>query len=129
MKPGDVVVGVSASYRHPSVVRAIAQAGAKLVDTRGAKEFAEAMERESSVSLVVLTRLAVTYEILPVDEIRAIVRLAHDRGPLVYVDDAGGARVGPAVRSAAHAPARRRPRRHRPRQVRHGRAAPGRHGG
>lgn len=35
VKPGDVVVGVSASYSHPSVVRAVAQAGAKLVDTRG----------------------------------------------------------------------------------------------
>jgi len=79
------------------VVRAVAQAGAKLVDTRGVEAFAEAMERESGVPLVVLTRLAVTYEILSVDEIRTIVRLAHDRGALVYVDDAGGARVGPAV--------------------------------
>jgi L-seryl-tRNA(Ser) seleniumtransferase len=95
--PGDVVVGVSASYSHPSVVRAVAQAGAKLVDTRGVKAFAEAMERESGVSLVVLTRLAVTYEILSVEDIRAIVRLAHDRGARVYVDDAGGARVGPAL--------------------------------
>ena len=55
------------------------------------------MERESGVSLVVMTRLAVTYEILSVEEIRTIVQLAHDRGALVYVDDAGGARVGPAV--------------------------------
>src|SRR5437773_3013111 len=96
VKPGDVVVGVSASYSHPSVVRAVAQAGAKLVDTRGVKEFAEAMKRESGVSLVVMTRLAVTYEILSVEEIRTIVRIAHDRGALVYVDDAGGARGGPA---------------------------------
>ena len=44
-----------------------------------------------------MTRLAVTYEILPIDDLRTIVRLAHDRGALVYVDDAGGARVGPAV--------------------------------
>jgi len=33
---------------------------------------------------------------MPVEEIRAIVRIAHDKGALVYVDDAGGARVGPA---------------------------------
>src|SRR3989475_4161977 len=97
VKPGEVVIGVSPSYSHPSVIRAVAQAGAKLVDTRGVKEFAEAMERESGVSLVVMTRLAVTYEILPIDDLRTIVRLAHDRGALVYVDDAGGARVGPAV--------------------------------
>src|SRR5258705_4998449 len=41
VKPGDVVIGVSASYSHPSVVRAVAQAGAKLVDTRGVDAFVE----------------------------------------------------------------------------------------
>lgn len=97
VKPGDVVVGVSASYSHPSVVRAVAQAGAKLVDTRGVGQFAEALDREAGVSLVVMTRLAVTYEILSVRDIEKVVRLAHDRGLPVYVDDAGGARVGPAV--------------------------------
>src|SRR6266480_3207817 len=80
VKPGDVVVGVSASYSHPSVVRAAAQAGAKLVDTRGVDQFADALERESDVALVVLTRLAVTYEILAVREIEEIVGLAHGRG-------------------------------------------------
>src|SRR6266513_941381 len=97
VKPGAVVLGVSASYSHPSVVRAAAQAGAKLVDTRGVDQFADALERESDVALVVLTRLAVTYEILAVREIEKIVGLAHGRGAPVYVDDAGGARVGPAV--------------------------------
>jgi L-seryl-tRNA(Ser) seleniumtransferase len=97
VKPGDTVIGVSASYSHPSVVRAVAQAGAKLVDTRGVEAFAEALERESGVALVVLTRLAVTYEILAVADIERVVRLAHDRRVPVYVDDAGGARVGPAI--------------------------------
>jgi L-seryl-tRNA(Ser) seleniumtransferase len=45
----------------------------------------------------VLTRLAVTYDLLPLEAIETIVRLAHDKGALVYVDDAGGARVGPAA--------------------------------
>ena len=97
VKPGDVVVGISPSYSHPSVVRAVAQSGAKLVDTRTLAEFTEALERESGVSLVVLTRLAVTYELMPVEEMRAVVGLAHARGIPVYVDDAGGARVGPAL--------------------------------
>lgn len=97
VKPGDVVVGISPSYSHPSVVRAVAQAGAKLVDTRSLAEFTEALERESSVSLVVLTRLAVTYELMPVEDMRAVVRLAHIRSIPVYVDDAGGARIGPAL--------------------------------
>lgn len=97
VKPGDTVIGVSASYSHPSVVRAAAQAGAKFVDTQGLSGFAEALEREPRVSLVVLTRLAVTYEILPLEEIKQVVQRAHDRGALVYVDDAGGARIGPAL--------------------------------
>src|SRR5215468_12105981 len=39
----------------------------------------------------------VTYDLLLLDAIETIVRLAHDKGALVYVDDAGGARVGPAA--------------------------------
>lgn len=97
VKPGDVVIGLSPSYSHPSVIRAAAQAGAKFVDTRNVAELAEALDRESSVGLVVLTRLAVTYELLPLETIRAAVGLAHGRGVAVYVDDAGGARIGPAL--------------------------------
>ncbi|MGH7265816.1 MAG: hypothetical protein ACREMB_13345 [Candidatus Rokuibacteriota bacterium] len=97
VKPGDTVIGVSPSHSHPSVVRAAGHVGARFVDTRGLVEFRPAIEREAMVRLVVLTRLAVTYELIPLEEIREIVRLAHGRGALVYVDDAGGARVGPAI--------------------------------
>lgn len=97
VQPGDVVIGVSASYSHASVVRAVAQAGATLIDTAGLAHFAATLECEARVALVVLTRLAVTYELLPTDALRQIVRLAHARGVPVYVDDAGGARVGPAL--------------------------------
>jgi L-seryl-tRNA(Ser) seleniumtransferase len=96
VKPGDAVIGVSASHSHPSVIRAAAHAGARFTDTAGLDEFTRALAREPKVALVDLTRLAVTYELLPVEAIRAIVKLAHDKGALVYVDDAGGARVGPA---------------------------------
>ena len=34
---------------------------------------------------------------LPLEAIETIVSLAHDKGALVYIDDAGGARVGPAA--------------------------------
>jgi L-seryl-tRNA(Ser) seleniumtransferase len=95
--PGDVVLGVSASYSHPSVVRAAAQAGATLIDTNNLGDFKTALERESRVSLVVMTRLAVTYEVMPEHDLRQVVQLAHARGVPVYVDDAGGARVGPAM--------------------------------
>lgn len=97
LKPGDVVVGVSASHSHPSVVRAAGHVGARFVDTAGLAAFRDAIATEPSVALVVLTRLAVTYDLLPLEAIETIVRLAHDRRALVYVDDAGGARVGPAA--------------------------------
>ena len=94
---GGVVVGVSAGYSHPAVVRAVALAGGRLVDTVGADAFARALAEEDHVDVVVLTRLAVTYEALPADELEAIVTAARARDVVLVVDDAGGARVGPAV--------------------------------
>ena len=96
VRPGDVVIGASASYSHPSVVRAANHVGARFIDTAGLAMFRAAIAGEPRVALVDLTRLAVTYDLMPVDEIRAIVQIAHDKGALVYMDDAGGARVGPA---------------------------------
>ena len=96
VKPGDVVIGVSASHSHPSVVRAANHVGSRFTDTAGLAAFKEVLQREPKVTLVVLTRLAVTYELLPIDAIDAIVRLAHEKGALVYVDDAGGARAAAA---------------------------------
>lgn len=97
VKPGDTVIGVTPSYTHPAAVRAASQAGARFVDTCGAGPFAEALGRETNVALVILTRLAVTYDILPADEVREAIRLARQHGTLVLADDAGGARVGPAI--------------------------------
>lgn len=97
VKPGDVVIGVSASHSHPSVIRAAGHVGARFIDTVGGDAFARAIEREDRVAMVVLTRLAVTYELMPVEAIRTVVKLAHDKGAPVYVDDAGGARVAPAA--------------------------------
>jgi L-seryl-tRNA(Ser) seleniumtransferase len=96
VRPGDVVVGVSAGYSHPCVVRAVVLAGGELVDTVGLAGFQEALGRVEP-ALVVLTRLAVTYEALPGEELGPIVAAARERGAAVFVDDAGGARVGPAV--------------------------------
>jgi L-seryl-tRNA(Ser) seleniumtransferase len=95
VRPDDVVIGASASYSHPSVVRAAKHVGARFIDTAGLAMFKEAIANEARVALVDLTRLAVTYDLMPVEEILAIVRIAHDKGALVYMDDAGGARVGP----------------------------------
>jgi len=84
---GGRVAGVSAGYSHPAVWRAVRWAGATL-DDGGAIAGAD---------LVVLTRLAVTYDVLPLEEIERAVVEARAAGSPVFVDDAGGARVGPAV--------------------------------
>src|SRR5579864_7362727 len=97
VRPGSVVVGISASYSHPTVARAAAQVGARFLDTSDIETFAGVLVRQKDVALVVATRLAVTYDILPVDVLRRAVELAHQNGTPVYMDDAGGARVGPAA--------------------------------
>ena len=97
VRPGEVVLGVSASYTHATVLRAAKLAGAKFVDTTSVEKFATALQHEEKVSLVVLTRMAVTYDILPVDTMTEIIQLAKRHAVPVYMDDAGGARVGPAL--------------------------------
>lgn len=93
---GGVVVGVSAGYSHPAVVRSVRLAGGRLVDSIGADGFAAALATEPRVDVVVVTRLAVTYEALATDELSAILDAARNRDAVTVADDAGGARVGPA---------------------------------
>ena len=83
VRPGTTVVGVSPSYTHPAVVRAVRLAGGDFVEGGSI----------DNAALVVLTRLAVTYEALDLEQIEAVT----SSGVPVFVDDAGGARVGPAV--------------------------------
>ncbi len=83
VRPGARVVGVSPSYSHPAVVRAVRLAGGEFDDGGDI----------AGAELVVLTRLAVTYEALAQDDVERVFE--HDVP--VFVDDAGGARVGPAV--------------------------------
>ena len=74
-------------------------AGGRLVDTVGAEAFLAALAAdEPRVDAVVVTRLAVTYEALASGRARADRRRgARARGAVLVADDAGGARVGPAV--------------------------------
>jgi L-seryl-tRNA(Ser) seleniumtransferase len=97
VRPGSTVLGVSATYSHPAVVRAVRAAGGHFVDTAGVETFEQELDRHDDVSVVALTRLAVTYDALTDEEVRRVVERAHAGGALVVVDDAGGARVGPAM--------------------------------
>lgn len=97
VRPGETVIGVSATGSHACIVRAAKRAGANFIDTVGLADFEEALGESGKVALVSMTRLAVSYEILSVREMERIVDLAHRADAKVLVDDAGGARVGPAV--------------------------------
>lgn len=97
VNPGQTVIGASPTGSHPCVVRAAKRAGAVFIDTLGLADFEKAFADAEDVALVSLTRLAVSYEIFSLREIEKIVTLAHDKGARVLVDDAGGARVGPAI--------------------------------
>src|ERR1700731_2600430 len=50
VKPGDVVIGVSATHSHPSVVRAAGHVGARFIDTAGLGAFRDAIVTERSVA-------------------------------------------------------------------------------
>jgi len=97
LSPGDRVVGVSARFSHPAVIRAAIRAGATFDDSRGLEGFRRALDSGPAPAMVSLTRLTVSYELLAISEIEKIISLARDVGAKVLVDDAGGARVGPAI--------------------------------
>ena len=97
VKPGETVVGVSPTYSHPTIVRAVALAGATFVEARDQRHLEEVLDSDATVPLVALTRLAVSYDLLPDARIEQVIAAAHARVLRVYVDDAGGARVGPAI--------------------------------
>ena len=79
VRPGDLVIGASSSYSHPSVVRAANHVGARFIDTAGLAMFKAAIADEPRVALVDLTRLAVTYDLMTVEEIHAIIRRPRQR--------------------------------------------------
>jgi L-seryl-tRNA(Ser) seleniumtransferase len=97
VQPGRAVIGVSPAYSHPAVSRAVRSAGVRLIETRGADELSARLDAAPAPSLVVLTRLPVTYEPFASDELNAVVAAARSRDAVIFADDAGGARVGPAL--------------------------------
>ncbi|HSS66341.1 MAG TPA: hypothetical protein VLS27_18065 [Gammaproteobacteria bacterium] len=97
VSPGDRVIGVSPRYSHPAVRRAANRAGGRFEDVAGVNAFRAAIQRGPAPAVVFVTRLSVSYEILPEPDLREIFSLARKAGARIVVDDAGGARVGPAI--------------------------------
>lgn len=95
--PGETVIGVAPNRSHASVIRSADMAGANFVDATGPGELADAVETHADVSLVALSRMDVTYQHFPDAVVDEIVEIAHDAGAPVYMDDAAGGRVIPAI--------------------------------
>ncbi len=93
---GSHVVGFSPTYSHPAVQRAVRDAGATFTDLTDMEELKAALTADPKPGALFLTRLAVSYQILDEADLRAAVDMAVARDIPVVVDDAGGARVGPA---------------------------------
>lgn len=94
---GDAVVGLSPTYSHPAVTRSARVRGATFHDTSSLDAFAAVLDENDDVALAVVTRLAVTYDLLDESVMTEAIRLARQHGVPVLVDDASGARVGPVV--------------------------------
>ena len=97
VEPGSTVIGVSASHSHPAVARAVRAQGAKFTDVAGWQGFERAVSEMNAPAAIIMTRLAVTYDILDIKVIERIVAWARERSIPVILDEAGGARVGPAL--------------------------------
>ena len=98
---GDTVLGVSASYSHPVVHRAVRLAGGALVDTVGAAGFAAHLERlEPALASSRRGSPSRTRRSRPTSS-AAISEAAERHGVPVFVDDAGGARRSRRLRPAA----------------------------
>jgi L-seryl-tRNA(Ser) seleniumtransferase len=95
---GSRVIGLSRTYSHPAVSRPVALLGAEFVDTTDLTSFTKAIAEEPVPSVAVVTRLPVSYDgLLDIGDIDKAVALCQSHGVPVLVDDAGGARVAPAV--------------------------------
>lgn len=97
VSPGDPVIGVSPRYSHPAVRRAVNRAGGRFIDVVGLAALEKTLGEISAPPVIFVTRLSVSYEIFPQKELEEIIGLAKARGARVIMDDAGGARVGPAI--------------------------------
>jgi L-seryl-tRNA(Ser) seleniumtransferase len=99
VEPGSTVIGVSPSHSHPAVARAVRAQGANFIDVTRWAGFERVVSEMDAPTAIVMTRLAVTYDILDIQEIERIVSWARGRSIPVILDEAGGARVGPAILS------------------------------
>ncbi len=93
---GDRVVAVAPLQRtHPSVRRGAALAGAQLEEPNPEEGLPPSLF-EGAV-LIVLTRVTSELDVMHPDQVQAVVDMAGKAGCPLFIDDAYGSRVGPAL--------------------------------
>ncbi len=78
---------------HPSIPRSAALVGADYVEYTDINDF----EITDNTSLVVITGTTMDHEVISEDDFRYVIQKAKEKGVLVFVDDASGARLRRAV--------------------------------
>lgn len=73
---------------HPSTVRPISLAGARLTEFHGYADLKQAWEREGAPRLLLITPISASKHHIPFDEFTQALALPREAQTLVYVDDA-----------------------------------------
>ena len=92
----DRVLAIAPKGRtHPSIRRGAALAGAELIEL----DPDEGLERShfNDTVMTILTRVTSELDILSPKQVQAVIAMAKEAGSTVFVDDAYGTRVGPAL--------------------------------
>jgi L-seryl-tRNA(Ser) seleniumtransferase len=82
---------------HPTIVRAVASARARIVHATDCAGFEAQINSVPRVKLVTVLRLRAESELIPLAQLEQAIGLAKSRGIPVYLDDAAGARLCPVA--------------------------------
>ncbi|MDD3753951.1 MAG: TIGR03576 family pyridoxal phosphate-dependent enzyme [Methanobacterium sp.] len=90
VKPGEEVIHYLPQLpSHPSIPRSAKLQGASYREYDSIKDFKPGEE----TSLVVITGSTMDHQIIPLDDFEKIIKISHQQGVKVLVDDASGARL------------------------------------
>lgn len=94
VKPGTKIVHYLAKKPgHPSIPRTAELVGADYVEYTNLDDF----KIDDNTSLVVITGTTMDLEVISVEDFKEVIRQAKEKGITVFVDDASGARIRPAI--------------------------------
>jgi len=96
LKSGEKVVHLTPrSPAHPSFVRAVRLAGAEYTEVNKVSELENILDEKTRI--LAITGATMDYVVIPLEELRKAIELAHEKNVIVFVDDASGARIRTAI--------------------------------